>query len=217
MPPKPFRRRRKRGKKGTFAKKVLKVINNVFEPKEYSASVNFTATPASVATYNWANALSTGTTAGDRIGNEIRMKSFDLNFVIQPPVGIVNVGTLPSQAVRLIILLNKQNITPSIAAVLESVSDANACVSTYDKLYRQRFNILFDRSWVISNHAYEKGYVKKRIHINLKNKLVKYTASPPAIGDLQCNSLVWYLLTDETTAASRPVMLGNYKFMFHDA
>lgn len=73
-----YKRRRRYGKKGNFAKKVLAVVNKKAEAKKFDTEFSANITYGGLTTWNLLSGITQGTSTSRRIGDKIYVKGLRL-------------------------------------------------------------------------------------------------------------------------------------------
>jgi len=141
---------------------VKKQIKEEIEVKSYDGVTG--TTPA-----NWSGLISTGLCLpqqGDaytmRIGDKITVTGMDLRYAVQP--GVTNVN----QAIRVIILVSRENTTSAVSDVLESsyLGTVHAPYAFFNRHKRQDFRILHDQTHEFDlNSGNMQQWIRKKIKV----------------------------------------------------
>lgn len=100
-------------------------------------------------------------------------------------------------AIRVLLIVDKQNSISNASDVLYVTGSANAVVSVYNKFNRHRFEILKDRLLQVGANDPEKF---TRMLINLKDKMQKYTTT--TAGSVTQNVIKLILISNAAVAST---------------
>lgn len=147
------------------------------------------------------NGCARGDDINERVGRQITIVGLQLKAT-----SLVTAGTGVDQTHRLLIVVDKQaNATaPAITDVLDAVS-----TTAFPKLEnRNRFRILYDKSWVLSASA--EAQSSKMVNVNIKGpiKVTFNNGDAGTIADITTNSIYALILGTE----ARGVTAGAIAF-----
>lgn len=157
----------------------------------------------------WSIAQSAGaSTDTSRIGDAVRVQSLDfyLRTYIASGADICN-------AVRFIIFYWKgyNNVPPTNAQLLQFAATANSPFSPINHDFRDNFQVVRDK---VINLSYYGGnqyiYHKK---INLRNKLIKFSAGSATVGFNQ----LYIFITSDSNGTLDPILTYTGRVNFTDA
>lgn len=117
------------------------------------------------------SAVGQGDTDITRDGDRMMPTSLDVAFMVN--------GEANSGISRLIIFRWFNNDTPTPSLILNTVGSSYSTVSPYYHDYKDKFNILLDRSFIVSNNGKEIAQFKKRL-VLAKTKQIQFVAGSTA-------------------------------------
>lgn len=113
------------------------------------------------------SAVAQGDTDITRDGDRLMPTTMDLAFLLN--------GETHSGVSRLIVFRWFNNDTPTPSLILNTTGTSYSTVSPYYHDYKDKFNILLDKSLVVSNNGKEIAQYKKRLYL-AKTKQIQYVA-----------------------------------------
>lgn len=205
----PRRNRSRKGKRSLNAKvnNLSKKVNSIVKATEQKThEYTFTSIVSTSGDHVWlVEQIHQGTSAGQRIGNEITLKNISLNMRIT----IDPAGSLPDNIndMRVLLIKTKYDPSPILDNYLEDVSAGNFMLSPYKINPPNKYKILYDRKF--PNLGYQLGksgdsttptitvpkQLYRTVNINLKNMNQSYdftTANPKE------ETLLLFLMSDSS-------------------
>lgn len=151
------------------------------------------------------NTLTIGANNGNRLGNQVAMKSVYYQFVIN--FG----GTQDPIVVRHLLIWDKQS--NGAAAALADVLQFSAVgvVSPLNLSNRERFVVLSDDRVTLSPQGENIRFISDFRRINQKSTFTSTTATIPTTGNL-----FFFMVSDEPLGATAPTYYGTWRVRYID-
>lgn len=189
---KPYKKVYRKYKKSVTPNTLVSRISKLEKQQEIRfQDINFGNPVADTGTFVLLNALTLGDQNGNREGTKIDMKSIQLR--------ITGVDTDTYQQFRAILFIDKQSngAAPILSDILQTTSNVIHTMKTWNT--RQRFRILWDKSWAADTTA-PLGYSSMKLPLKYYKKLnvsTYYNAgNTGGIADINKNALQLLLLSD---------------------
>lgn len=186
--------------KAISRREAQKVLLNLSEIK-YHNTTNTGAVDYAGMCYD-LSAVAQGDTDITRDGDALLPTSLDIGLMIN--------GETHSGVYRLIIFRWFNNDSPTPSLILNTVSSSYSTVSPYYHDYKQKFNILLDRSFKVSNNGNEIEQFKKRL-VLAKSKQIQYVA-----GSTTGTNKIWALVISDGVLAGTPDMYLYTQMKYRD-
>lgn len=197
-------------KSNSVATRALIKVNKLqrqFKPEVKSKLVNATGLgiPLTGQTLTVTDIAESVTSVG-RTGLAITGKSLSLTYNITKNV------SPPHSFARIIIFKDRQQVAdtnPDLSDVLHSIASNVAITSFHSEVALKRFQILYDRTHLLTSTA---PVVTATKHINLKGLDIRYNGSSSS--DIQKNGLFIAFIGDEISTV--PLMNFSSRFRYTD-
>ncbi|AXH74935.1 MAG: capsid protein [Circoviridae sp.] len=228
----PFSTRRRKGPTVKTVNRKVKVLQKRIELKwadvYYNQELNNSASGTMV---QLLNGLLAGTTANQRIGNEVHWTSLQFR-------GTITMDSLRKAAsnVRLIIFWDRQanqaapqTLSTAISkGLLEDTTVTDLFLSPFSYPTQDRYRVLYDKRWVLNpqlqlteasgsvtvNQPYTVSF-KKKIQLN---RSTKYDANNDVtVAGIMTNSLYALFYADSAAVSDEPTMKCGFRLYFKDA
>ncbi len=180
----------------TDAQRALKVAMSVkrllnVEVKNHDVQQTSLVYTDTVTIFQLTN-IPRGDTTNTRDGAQCKVVALELSFIITKNVNATVTHT------RLMIVQDKQTNQAiyTSADLLEDVTASDVFISPANLDNRRRFNVLYDRKFVMDSVGVESYIVKKYFKMNM---LLRFDAAAADITDLTQNSLSLLLVGSEVT------------------
>lgn len=200
----------KKGKSKSVAVRALTKVNKLqrqFKPEVKSKLENSVGlgVPLTGQVITFTNIAESVTSLG-RTGLAVSGKSLSIKYNLTK-----NISPATSFA-RILIFRDKQQIqdtNPSASDVLQSTASNTAIISFPSEVFLKRFDIMYDRTHLLTSQQPVSSGVK---HFNLKNLDIRYNGSTSS--DIQKNGLYMMFIGDEISTV--PLMNLSSRFRYTD-
>ena len=196
--------RRRRKPKKSLVSKVIRKIENRAERKFASIlETTNTVTNAPSVPLAHLTGIAVGDTASTRDGNEIRVKSINLRYLVEANAAAVN------SHVRVVLVRMKQTIADT-APDWNDIFEEDSVVSQKDHRLAQRFTILYDRTHSLSGSKGPTCFSYKWYKsCDLKVKFNDGTSSDYEAGQI-------FLFACGSEATNQPAMIFTTRMSYVD-
>lgn len=208
----PFRKFRRYGryKSGKmFIKKVRYAMKAISERKNVDSSQNASIDTVGSILSLGLDGLPQGTTMNNRLGNEITLKSVHIRGTV-----------FPGEATNTVRLLLVQWLSETASlTVVNNVLFNNATAgfdvySMYAKEYSGKFNILWDRSFAVSNAA-APNIIYNHIVNRKMIKTIRYNSQ--VVGNLVTKGALFLIALSDSAAFPHPTISFSTRITFTDS
>lgn len=192
-------RRNRRGGSKNIRRIVRQEINSIAE-KKYHASTSIGAGISTTVDLYSLSDVDVGINDNERIGDQITVTSMEFR-------GYLEVGDT-NNIVRVILFQWFPDTVPTAVDIL--ISSVNGLISPYSHDHRYEFNILFDRTYMMSNDW--QHYSKFHVYIKkFRERKIQYVG-----GTYVGNNKIYLAVVSDSAAVPNPTMAYIAKLNFKD-
>lgn len=204
-------------RKNTYVRKVAKqeakkAIATQVERKYYDSSavyfgIDYTGTDAVYnLTYNplTSTHITQGTDDVQYIGKKIRPIYLSIR-------GIITRGDT-FNVMRCIIVQSKTNNVPTLAGILQSVTNSRAPLSAYERSYNDQWNIIYDKTFMLETSNYD----ARVFRIGIPMKRLRQISFRDNSGTLEKGGIYMCWISD-SAATGHPTMTYYSRLTYTDA
>lgn len=156
------------------------------------------------------NIMAQGTTNTTRVGNKVQCRGIEVR-------GSVGLPTSPDNAVNvrvgLVVDFQANGVVPTVGEIWNNLAPAPNVFAHRNLNYIERFKVLKDE--LIGLSADGPGIQPFVWHIPA-DFVTKYIGNAGTIADIETGALYFYSYSDETTAATNPLLAVTARFKFVD-
>lgn len=207
----PYKRKRSYSKKSknayNMAKKALKKVNKIssgIEVKHHDLDITGPINLDWNPQYASLNNISQGLSDTQRVGDSVKM--LGLRFKIH-----VDLNTVGEALVRCILMYDKENTINSETQFIETTGVPNSIESPFDVDTRNKYTILHDKVYSMSNGN------KRILYINLNKKLNKHCQFQAGTTTITKGRLRFWIYTDTSDLlVAKPQWYGYSRVYYQD-